>query len=206
MLKWPSFPKTEKPTAEPIITPEADQELFRVMLIYFVITFVLLMVVSIGMAPINIPGNPFFPYHRFLDYASTLMIMIPFFLGTNKVSAIKLRWGRLLVNERRWKEAVAALDSFVRFGQQSFDTTGEAHYLLATAFARTGEPVKAERARAFVLKHRASGPWAERLLADDAARSRGISSVERVRTGERVKTTEMGEPRVRIAKGKRRRF
>lgn len=201
MFKLPQMPKAvEQSPAQSVITPEADRELSRVLLIYGVIFVLLFSSMPIVMAFVNIPHSPYFALHRFLDTISLLVVMVPFFMGANKMASIRLRWGRLLSGERRWKEAIAALEPFSSWGQKFLDGTGEAHYLLAVALARLNRPADADKARAFVLNHRGAGPWAEKLRQEEAIRARGVSSLERDRT------TEPGELRPRAVKGKRRRF
>src|SRR5579883_2114790 len=66
-----------------------------------------------------------------LDFVSILIVMSPFFLGTNRFFAARLRFGREFVEKREWHKAVASLEAFNHIGQRFLDPTGEAHYLLS---------------------------------------------------------------------------
>ncbi len=151
----------------PVITEDADRRLGRIIVRHGLLTFGLLVVATVGMAFVNIPGTRLFPARRFLDTLSILIVLIPFFVGMNRLFAARLSLGRDFVARRQWREAVAALDPFAGRGQRFLDTTGEAHYLLAQAYLGSGEPAKAEAARAFVQRYR-RGPWAEKAAARPA--------------------------------------
>ncbi len=148
-----------EPTA-PVINEDADRALGRIILRYGLATLVLLVAMTGVMSVVNalVPG----PLHRFLDTVGLLVVMLPFFAGMNKLFAARLALGRDLVGQRRWREAIAALDPFAGAGQRFLDKTGEAHYLLSLAYQGTGDSPRANAARAFVRRHRA-GPWAQRL-------------------------------------------
>lgn len=153
----------------PIINDDADRALGRIILRFGMLTFVLLVLATLGMSfvNLNVPQNHLFKYHKPLDLLSILIVLIPFFIGINRLFAARLRLGREFVAQRRWREAVAALDPFAGRGQRFLDSSGEAHYLLAQAYAGAGQTAKAETARAFVLRHR-PGSWAEKLKSAPA--------------------------------------
>lgn len=156
----------------PIINDEADRLLGRIIIRYGLLSLALLTLVSLVMIPINAPFGELYRAHRVrevariltLDFLSTLVVLLPFFLGINRLFATRLRLGRDLTAQRRWREAVAALDPFAGPSQRFLDRTGEAHALLAQAYIGTGDAGKAEAARAFVLRHR-PGVWADKLRA-----------------------------------------
>jgi hypothetical protein len=153
----------------PVINDATDRALGRIIIRFGALTFALLVLVTLGMAPVNVdlPQNHLFKYHKPLDLLSILIVLIPFFIGINRLFAARLRFGREFVAARRWREAAAALDPFGGVGQRFLDGSGEAHYLLAQAYTGLGQTTKAEAARAFVLKHRA-GVWADRIKAAPA--------------------------------------
>ncbi len=156
----------------PIINDEADRMLGRIIIRYGLLSLALLTLVSLVMIPVNANFGELYRAHRLrdvartltLDFLSTLVVLLPFFLGINRLFAARLRLGRDLVAQRRWREAVAALDPFAGPTQRFLDRTGEAHSLLALAYAGAGDPSKAEAAHAFVLRHR-PGAWADKLRA-----------------------------------------
>jgi hypothetical protein len=148
----------------PVINDEADRVLGRIITRYGAATFALLILATFGMSVVNldVPANHLYKYHKPLDLLSILVVLIPFFIGMNRLFAARLKMGREFVAARRWREAVAALDPFAGRGQRFLDGSGEAHYLLAQAYAGVGQTAKAEAIRAFVLKHRA-GIWADKI-------------------------------------------
>lgn len=148
----------------PIITEEADRALGRIILRYGGLAFLLLLLATVGMAFVNIPQSRFYPIHRRLDTLSVLIILLPFFVGINRLFEARLRLGREFVQKGAWREAVAALDPFAGPGQRFLDRTGEAHFLLAQAYDGLGERARAEAARAFLRRHR-PGAWAEKDAA-----------------------------------------
>lgn len=151
----------------PVINEAADRVLGRIIIRYGLATMALLVLMTVVMTLVNVlvPG----PLHRFLDMVGLLIVMLPFFAGMNKLFAARLALGRDLVEQKRWGEAVAALDPFAGPTQRFLDKTGEAHYLLSLAFQGIGDSARAESARVFVRRHRA-GPWAERLDKPASAR------------------------------------
>jgi hypothetical protein len=146
----------------PIINEDADRILGRIIIRYGLLTFVLLMLATAGMAFVNIPQSRFYHYHKPLDLLSILVVLIPFFIGISRLFATRLQLGRGFVAQRRWREAVAALDPFEGSGQRFLDSAGEAHYLLYLAYSGLGARAKAESARAFLLRHR-RGVWTDML-------------------------------------------
>ncbi|MBV9851854.1 MAG: hypothetical protein JO250_19480 [Armatimonadetes bacterium] len=158
------------PDNSPVISEEADRVLGRIIVRHGLLTFALLVAASFGMAFVNIPQSPLFRWHKPLDFFSVLVVLTPFFAGMNKLFAARLELGRDLVRRRRWREAIAALDPFAGPSQRFLDGNGEAHYLLAQAYAGAGDAARAERARAFLRRHR-PGPWAEKLQSDAATPS-----------------------------------
>jgi hypothetical protein len=146
----------------PVINEEADRVLGRIIVRYGFLTFGLLVIVTVGMSFVNalILGPSHKVFRQSIDALSILIVLTPFFLGVNRLFTARLRLGRELVAQRRWREAVAALDPFAGRGQRFLDSTGEAHALLAQAYAGQGNVARADAARAFVQRHR-PGPWAD---------------------------------------------
>lgn len=145
---------------DPVINEDADRVLGRIIIRAGLATLVLLVIMTLVMTFVNVfvPG----PLHRFLDTVGLLVVMLPFFAGMNKLFAARLVMGREFVAQKRWQEAVAALDPFAGATQRFLDKSGEAHYLLSLAYQGQGDSGRAESARAFVRRHRA-GLWAQRL-------------------------------------------
>ncbi len=190
--------------SSPVINDAADRALGRIILRYGIPVVVLALLAPFGMAFVNVPQSRFFPYHKPLDLLSILVVLTPFFIGVNRVFAARLALGREYVAARRGREAVAPLDPGGRGGargrgQRFLDASGEAHALLAQAYAGLGEGPRAEAMRAFVLKHR-PGVWADRLKSAPARPTPGAARVGR-------ETGAGQEKRPRPANGKpRRRF
>ncbi len=146
------------PEPAPLINEEADRRLGRIILRHGLAVFALLLVAPFVMAPLNMPSSRFFPDRRFWDTVSVMVILAPFFWGINKLFAERLRLGRELSAQGRWREAIAALDPFAGPTQRFLDTTGEAHFLLAQAYERAGQRQKAAQTRAFLVRHRHFSP------------------------------------------------
>ena len=165
----PAEPIINKPEDRhaPVINEAADRALGRIIIRCGLATLVLLLLMTVVMSVVNalVPG----PLHRFLDTLGLLVVMLPFFIGMNKLFGMRLKLGREFVANKHWREAVAALDPFAGTGQRFLDKTGEAHFLLSIAYQHTGDTRKAAQSRAFVQRHR-PGEWAERL-AEPAART-----------------------------------
>ncbi len=151
----------------PVINEDADRVLGRIIIRYGLATFVLLVIMTIVMSIVNVlvPG----PLHRFLDTVGLLIVMLPFYAGISKLFGARLVLGREFVQQKQWREAVAALDPFAGPTQRFLDKTGEAHYLLGLAYQGQGDSARAAAARAFVCRHRA-GPWAQRLSPTAASK------------------------------------
>ena len=176
----PSSPRPVRTSDNsPVISEEADRILGRIIVRYGVVTFALLVAVSFLMAfvNINVPQNSLFRWHKPLDMVSILVVLIPFFLGMNTLFAARLRLGRDLVQRRQWTAAIAALDPFAGPSQRFLDGTGEAHYLLALAYAGAGDSARAAQAREFLRRHR-HGPWADKLTAAPATPKPGFARLK----------------------------
>ena len=162
----------------PVISEEADRILGRIILRYGAVTFAILVAASFLMAFVNIPQSGVYRWHKPLDMLSILVVLIPFFLGMNKLFAARLAIGRDLVQRRQWSGAIAALDPFAGPSQRFLDSSGEAHYLLALAYAGAGDTARAARAREFLRRHR-RGPWADKLTSTAAAPRPSIKGQEK---------------------------
>ena len=145
-----------------IINPEADRRLTRLALLYGGASFLLLIVLTVGMPILNTVTHLAVWPKRILNDLSLLVVMIPFLTGTNRMNAARLEIGRERVQARAWTEAVAALQPLDGLIQRFFDVSGEAHYLLGQAYAGLGDKARAEKARAFV-RRKSGSPWAEKL-------------------------------------------
>jgi hypothetical protein len=193
-MPTPSTP-AQPQQKEPLITPEADRALIKIMVAYGGTFVVLFMLAPLAIAFANEKGNPLFPIHRSLDTASTLVIMLPFFLGINAMNNARLKFARRYASEENWKGVYGAAESFAQLGQNWMDRTGEAHYWLAIAQERLGQKAEAEKSRKFVTKYRASGEWALKLREIEAGRApRKISEIK----------ASKGDARGKLLKAKRR--
>lgn len=154
-------PKRPAPRAF-VINPEADRQLARISLLYTGISFVLLLALMF-LVPYIIVHYPVPPLLRFLlQWGSLLVVFVFFLVGMDRMNAARLDIGRERVQARVWSEAVAALQPFDSLLLRFWDRTGEAHFLLAQAYAGLGDKVRAEKARAFV-RRKPGSPWAEKL-------------------------------------------
>jgi hypothetical protein len=164
---------------EPLISPQADRALLKILVGYGGLFVVLFMLSPLLVAWFNIPSNPLFKVHRELDTIATFVIMVPFFLGINAMNNTRLKFARQHAEEQNWTAVYGAVETFSQLGQRWMDRDGEAHYLLSIAYERLGKKVEAEKARTFVTKYRPSGKWAAKLREVEASRSpRKISEIK----------------------------
>lgn len=149
-------------TEAPVINESADRILIGLIRRWVVIWFALFTAVFILFSIVSNPNLPIFKWHKPIDFASILIVLIPFYVGIGKIFDARLKIGRDLVAKKEWKQAVAALDPFEMMGQRMLDRTGEAHYLLSLAYTGLKKTDKATKCREFVLKNR-KGEWAVKL-------------------------------------------
>jgi hypothetical protein len=152
-----------KLTEDPVISAEADARLMRIVKRFFLLTIFLSMVIMFSLVPINESRSPFFRFHRLIDVASVLIFMSPFYFSMAAISKERMAIGREYFDKHDWHRAVSAFEYFDTVGQRSQDRTGEAHYLLGLALAKTGKDVAAQRAWDFVRKHRSNSDWAKKV-------------------------------------------
>ncbi|HEX5324055.1 MAG TPA: hypothetical protein VFW40_09730, partial [Capsulimonadaceae bacterium] len=86
--------RTESGRPEHLIDEETDRALGRIVIIYFFAFAGLLIAMTIGMAFVNVPHTAIFPYRHVLDFVSILVVMTPFFIGTNRFFTARLRYGK----------------------------------------------------------------------------------------------------------------
>ena len=144
-----------------------------------ILVFALLVLTTFGLSWANARYHPqtlkdlLTPQLIALNLLSILIVLIPFYAGIHRLYAARLEIGRERVQARAWSEAVAALEPFDAPMQRFLDGTGEAHYLLAQAYAALGSKERAEKARAYV--RRKKGVWAEKLSPGKGGASKGAS-------------------------------
>ena len=199
------IPKRPAPRAF-IINADADRRLARISLLYSGVSFVLLLALMF-LIPYILVHYPLTPLLRFLLQWGTLLGIFVYFLGgADRTNAVRLDIGRERVQARVWSEAVAALRPLESVLLRFWDRTGEAHFLLAQAYAGLGDKVRAEKARAFV-RRKPGSPWAEKLAPNQGP---GISrSRAKVYDAQAKEGGEKGGPEKRPAPPKskpRRRF
>ncbi len=154
-----------EPTA--VINPEADKILTRIAFRYGLLVFVLLIADTFFLSYANALMRPrtlgglMKPALIAANFASILVVLIPFYYGIYQLFSARLTIGRERVQARAWREAVAALEPFDAWAQRFLDRSGEAHFLLAQAYTGLGEKNKAEAARRFVRRRK--GIWADRV-------------------------------------------
>ena len=184
------------PTQSAVINPEADRRLGRIALSYGAIVLTLLLATTFAMPYLNARFAVPIVWKAVLNGASLLIVLLPFYAGIYRLFAARLEIGRERVQARAWNEAAAALEPFNAPLQRFLDGSGEAHYLLALAYAGLGEKAKAEKMREFV-RRKTGSPWAAKLQTPSGPAISKINS----------KLTSGQEKRPPPPKGKpRRRF
>ena len=163
-----------------IINPDADRILRRIAIRYGVLVLVLLVAETFLLSYINLllhAVNLHGSRRLLLDIlngASILIVLVPFYGGIYRLFLARLEIGRERVAARAWNEAVAALEPFAASTQRFLDRSGEAHYLLAQAYAGLGDKTRAEAARAFVRRRK--GVWADRLAGGKSQAGKGATA------------------------------
>lgn len=206
-MPFPSFNLPKKPKADaaaaakkkaaadaPIINPEADRILGRLSIQTMVAVVAGLMILTVVMPSFNIKGTLIWKYHVAIDYASAALIVGVLYGMNGRLFAKRLEIGRDLIAKREFRQAAVCLQPFEAFGQRFLDRTGEAHFLLAQAYAGSNNKVKAEQCKTFVIKHR-PGPWAAKL---------GGSAGSTSRVKQEATTTSTAKPKPSKSKPKRR--
>jgi hypothetical protein len=125
--------------------------------------------------------------------------MVPMYYIFTKVYNIRLEYGRKYVDEKKWKEADAALGSTDPLMLKIFDRTGEAHYLWAKALDGLGKKNTAETARNFLRKRRPRSEYTAMLGDMPVSQTLSISEI---RNREKSKSDSTSN----LIKTKRRRF
>lgn len=191
------------------INPEADRRIGRIAITYGLLVFALLILTTLALSYANAASQPktladliHSPKLAALNLGSILIVLVPFYFGIHRLFAARLEIGRERVGARAWREAAAALEPFAAPMQRFLDGSGEAHFLLAQAYAGMGEKGKAEAARAFV--RRKKSVWAEKLTPGRSQMSAGKGGTGK---GAGVYAAPGQENRPRPPKGKpKRRF
>jgi len=155
--------------------PQAEKILNRIAFRYGILVFALLIIDTLVSAYANALLRPktlgvlMTPSVILLNFASILVVLIPFYFGIYKLFSARLAIGRERVQSRSWNQAVAALEPFDTWTQRFLDSSGEAHFLLAQAYTGLGDKAKAEAARKFVRRRK--GVWADRVNGVKSAAS-----------------------------------
>src|SRR6187402_1125949 len=114
-------PPTKTSTQTPIINRDADEYLGRIAKRTLIQLCVMMIVCTGIMSFPNIPGSPSYKYRNFIDLLGAMLVVVPFFIGTSKLYAERLRIGRELAEKGEFKQAVAALDPFAAPTQRFLD-------------------------------------------------------------------------------------
>jgi len=155
-------PSTKTSSTTPIINRDADEYLGNIAKRILVQLCVTMIVATAILAYPNAKGSALYSFRPIIDLCGALLVAIPFYIGTSKLFAERLRIGRELAEKGEHRQAISALDPFAAPTQRFLDRTGEAHFLLAKAYAATGQKDRADRCREFVVNKR-RGVWADRL-------------------------------------------
>lgn len=99
-------------------------------------------------------------------YAILLGVAIVYYRGVEQVFADVRQLGIEKLKQRRYADAVFALENFHRVGNMNRDRTGEAHYYLMQAYRGMGQTEKATEARDWLQKHRSKSEWATRATQE----------------------------------------
>lgn len=185
--------KSTKPADAPIINEEADRILGRMTLQTMGVLFLAVIAMTVLGALTSEQHSRAYAYHRPIAFFTSLFMLVVFYWMNGRVYAKRLEIGRELAAKREYKQVIACLNPFDALGGRSLDGTGEAHYLLAQAYAGTGNKARGEKCRQFVLKYR-KGPWAVKLGGKPASTG----------TGPPTSTAEAAKPKPPRSKPKRR--
>ena len=101
-------------------------------------------------------------------YAILLGVAIVYQRGVEQVFTQVRQMGIEKLKQRRYADAVFALENFHRLGNMNRDRTGEAHYYLMQAYQGTGQMEKASEVREWLQKHRPKSEWTLRAVQENA--------------------------------------
>ena len=142
---------TPDPALEKQITKLVSAFMVRILISFFIVA----LLIEYGIRQAKVSPQNTLP----LIAAATFGIMFPFVRGAAKVFKEIKRLGIERLEKRKYADAQFALDYFHRFGQMSFDPTGEAHYHLIRAHIGLGNMEKARDLVVWMQKHRRLREW-----------------------------------------------
>lgn len=175
---WPPSPQNQGPNpALPASIEEADKLLRKRVIGFTVLIGLLLILCTAGMGAIGLL------HLRFWQIAALSVVLIGaimaiFFTATGRTANMLISWGRNFNELGRWEDTEMILSTFNQFGQRFLDPTGEAHFLLMTAFAKRGKRESADKVRDFLAKHRAGTVWGQKAQEAQAS-MRGAGGLRR---------------------------
>lgn len=165
----PKMPPASRPgvTILDPLTEKAVNSLFYGLLKRLAITTVVMIVVGLIVSAIakfaHTPAAPVIflsillgvaiAYHRGVDTV---------FEGVRKIGIEKLA-------QKRYADALFALENFHRMGNMGRDRDGEAHYYLMQTYLATGETARAADIAQWLGKNRKRSPWAAKAAQENTS-------------------------------------
>lgn len=148
------------------ITPEADQEMGRQgnRFMLRVSAFIGAIFLGLYLLYTHVPLS--LRYIQSINGVICVLMVVVIMFWFRRMFAVLKEIGRKLYQERKYPEAVQALEPFTHMGSRSFDPDGEAHYLLATIYHKQGEAEKAQKVADFLLRYRSRTPFAKRWIEE----------------------------------------
>ncbi len=153
-------------TLDPL-TEKAVNGLFLGLLKRLAITCVVMLVVGLIVSAIakyaHTPAAP-------VIFLSILLgVAIAYHRGVDAVFEGVRQIGIEKLNQKRYADALFALENFHRVGNMGRDRDGEAHYYLMQTYLATGETDKASDIANWLGKNRKRSPWAIKAAQDNAS-------------------------------------
>ena len=100
-------------------------------------------------------------------FSILLGVSIAYHRGVDKVFSGIKQIGKDRLQEKRYADAVFALDNFHRMGNMGIDRDGEAHYMLMKAYEGLHDTVKTDEIAAWLRKHRSRSQWTAKIDKKD---------------------------------------
>lgn len=157
-----ALPRPGAITLDPKTKKEVDglfMSLFRRLMITCAIMLIIGLICTLFAKQARMTAAPV------IFFSILLGVSIAYHRGVDKVFSGVKQLGKEKLEQKRYADAVFALDYFHRVGNMGLDRDGEAHYLLMTAYEGLHDTVKTTEIAAWMRKHRARSPWTAKIAA-----------------------------------------
>ncbi len=179
-------------TVDPSIEREV-QKVFTGYLIHMAITLLITMLVALLIVHIAKMEKSIGPGVVFMSVM--LGLLFTYRRGVAQVFKEVRKLGSNRLSQRRYADAVFALEHFHRMGNMGFDKDGGAHYDLMLAYQGMGQKERAADMATWLTKYRARSPYTAKLAAAATLVPDPSLDQESPRVGDVVNTEDSEAPK-----------